>query len=79
MDALQASVEAARNHRPGNSKVSPLVSAPAKKAKASAGTSDRAAGRGATGGAKGAGDLSELSKSELAKKPPPSVSKDGPR
>jgi DNA end-binding protein Ku len=71
MDALQASVEAARNHRPGNAKVSPLVPAPAEKAKAprtSDRTSTRAAGRRTTGGAKRAEDLSELSKSELAKK-----------
>jgi DNA end-binding protein Ku len=68
MDALQASVKAARNHRPGNSKVSPLVAAPAEKAKAPARPSTRAAGRSSTGGGKAAEDLSELSKSELAKK-----------
>ena len=67
MDALQASVEAARNHRPGNAKVSPLVPAGVEKKKASAGASNRAAGR-ATGGRKVTEDLSGLSKPELAKK-----------
>jgi DNA end-binding protein Ku len=64
MDALQASVKAARNHRPGNADVSPLVPASGgKKAKAAP-----AAGRRATTGRKSGEDLSALSKTELAKR-----------
>jgi DNA end-binding protein Ku len=77
MDALQASVEAARNHRPGNAKVSPLVSPSGEKAKAkakaktktkkAAPSSRRPSGVSATAGSKAAPDLSGLSKAELAK------------
>ncbi len=67
MDALQASVEAARNHRPGNSKVSPLVPAPAKKAAAP--SSEKPAARRGGGSSKKTGeDLSALSKTELSKR-----------
>ncbi|HXQ44337.1 MAG TPA: Ku protein [Acidimicrobiales bacterium] len=69
MDALQASVEAARNHRPGNADVSPLVAAPGRKAKAAAGSSARTSGGGrGTGRQKSGEDLSALSKAELAKR-----------
>lgn len=66
MDALQASVKAARNHRPGNANVAPLVpssTSTSKKASASA-----KSGSGRSGGAKGAEDLSALSKTELSKR-----------
>jgi DNA end-binding protein Ku len=69
MDALQASVEAARNHRPGNADVSPLVPAPGRKAKAANASSDRTSGGGARSGRQKSGeDLSALSKTELAKR-----------
>jgi DNA end-binding protein Ku len=83
MDALQASVEAARHHRPGNAKVSPLVPATASKtkaapkakptSKAAASTSTpptKRQARGRTGPpAKTSTDeLSALSKAELAKR-----------
>jgi DNA end-binding protein Ku len=74
MDALQASVQAARNHRPGNSKVSPLVPAPGAKTKtktaAAAKSSDSTSSgrRSAPSGRKPAEDLSALSKTELAKR-----------
>lgn len=63
MDALQASVEAARHHRPGNSKVSPLVPASSSKSSKSSGKRSTA-----SGGNKGAEDLAALSKAELAKR-----------
>jgi DNA end-binding protein Ku len=63
MDALQASVEAARHHRPGNSKVSPLVPASSSKSSKSSGKRSTA-----SGGNKGAEDLAALSKTELAKR-----------
>ncbi len=69
MDALQASVEAARNHRPGNADVSPLVPASGgKKAKATVTKAAPAANRRATAARKSGEDLSALSKTELAKK-----------
>ncbi|HTT86905.1 MAG TPA: hypothetical protein VMF60_06035, partial [Acidimicrobiales bacterium] len=64
MDALQASVAAARDHRPGNAKVAPLV--PAGKAKKE--PSRRSASAGGRAAAPRGGDLSELSKAELAKR-----------
>jgi DNA end-binding protein Ku len=71
MDALQASVEAARNHRPGNAKVSPLVPATAGASKATA-TAAKTSKRQASGrnpaARKSAEDLSALSKADLAKK-----------
>ncbi|HXQ61598.1 MAG TPA: Ku protein [Acidimicrobiales bacterium] len=68
MDALQASVEAARNHRPGNARVSPLVTATERKAKADAKSSGDAPRRTSAGGGKTGEDLTSLSKSELAKR-----------
>jgi len=69
MDALQASVEAARNHRPGNAAVSPLVPAAKSAAKKSARPAPAAPARGrGTSGSKQGEDLSALSKSELAKR-----------
>jgi DNA end-binding protein Ku len=69
MDALQASVEAARNHRPGNAAVSPLVPAAKSAAKKSARRAPAAPARGrGTSGSKQGEDLSALSKSELAKR-----------
>jgi len=74
MDALQASVEAARHHRPGNAKVSPLVSssdpkAKAKKtAKASGGSSSPAARTTKAADRPSTEDLSGLSKAELSKR-----------
>jgi DNA end-binding protein Ku len=65
MDALQASVEAARHHRPGNARVSPLVPATTAKAK---GTAKRATGGSGSGAKKAGEDLSALSKTELAKR-----------
>ena len=68
MDALQASVKAARNHRPGNAEVSPLVPAPGSKAKAKPASSARQSAATSGGGRKRAEDLSALSKTELAKR-----------
>ena len=69
MDALQASVEAARNHRPGNADVSPLVPASGRKAKkATASSAGASGGGGGTGRPKSGEDLSALSKAELAKR-----------
>jgi DNA end-binding protein Ku len=75
MDALQASVKAARNHRPGNAKVSPLVPAGPSKAGPSkagpskaTGTTSKRQASGRRPAAKSAEDLSELSKAELAKR-----------
>jgi DNA end-binding protein Ku len=64
MDALQASVQAARGHRPGNSEVLPLVAKTGGKAKAS-----KAAPKGRAPAKRSAAeDLSALSKSDLAKR-----------
>jgi DNA end-binding protein Ku len=69
MDALQASVEAARNHRPGNAAVSPLVPASSsRRAKKAAAPTKGASRPRATTARRSAEDLSSLSKSELAKR-----------
>ena len=71
MDALQASVKAARDHRPGNAEVSPLVPASTRKAKATASSAPKrvsASGGGSSSGGKSGEDLSALSKAELAKR-----------
>lgn len=68
MDALQASVEAARNHRPGNAKVSPLVPAAKAKTKAPDTSAPKPAPRRSTSAGKAGEDLSALSKAELAKR-----------
>jgi DNA end-binding protein Ku len=68
MDALQASVEAARNHRPGNAKVSPLVPATAGASKATAKTSKRQASGRSPAARKSTEDLSALRKADLAKR-----------
>jgi DNA end-binding protein Ku len=73
MDALQASVKAARDHRPGNTEVAPLVSAgrttAAKVAKTAKATKTAKASNVARGTSASSGEaLSGLSKSELAKR-----------
>jgi DNA end-binding protein Ku len=66
MDALQASVKAARSHKPGNAEVAPLVSAG--RASAAKATKTAKATKAVRAAKPSGEDLSVLSKVELSKR-----------